>query len=43
MYSDSDDDEDDTAALLIELERIKKERAEEKMRMVREPKIKLLW
>ena len=28
MYSDSDDDEDDTAALLIELERIKKERAD---------------
>ena len=28
MYSDSDDDEDETAALLIELERIKKERAD---------------
>ena len=43
MYSDSDDDEDDTAALLVELERIKKERAEEKMRMVRKPKFVFLW
>nr|DAD23856.1 TPA_asm: hypothetical protein HUJ06_025319 [Nelumbo nucifera] len=33
---DDDDDEDDTEALLAELERIKKERAEEKLRMERQ-------
>lgn len=31
---DDDDDEDDTEALLAELEQIKKERAEEMLRMV---------
>lgn len=34
VSSDDDDDEDDTAELLAELERIKKERAEENMRKV---------
>lgn len=35
IVSDDDDgDEDDTEALLAELERIKKERAEEKLRKV---------
>lgn len=31
---ESDDDEDDEAALILELEQIRKERAEEKLRMV---------
>ena len=34
--SDSDDDDDDTAELLRELEKIKRERAEEKARLERE-------
>ena len=34
VFSDGDEDEDDTEALLAELERIKKERAEEKLRKV---------
>jgi hypothetical protein len=34
FVSGEDDDEDDTEALLAELEQIKKERAEEKMRKV---------
>ena len=35
MFSDEDDDDDDdTEALTAELERIKKERAEEKLRKV---------
>lgn len=35
--SDSDDDEDETAELLRELEKIKKERAEEKEKLVSRP------
>jgi hypothetical protein len=34
VFSDEDGDDDDTEALMAELERIKKERAEEKLRKV---------
>lgn len=34
IYSDEDDDEDDAEALMAELEQIRKERAEEKLRKV---------
>lgn len=37
VSDESDDDEDDEAALILELEQIRKERAEEKLRMVRCP------
>lgn len=35
VSDDDDDDEDDEAALILELEQIRKERAEEKLRKVR--------
>lgn len=34
LYDSDDEDEDDTLALLAELENIKKERAEEKLKQV---------